>query len=60
MLTREASEEFALKLLYTSIVKIVLMLFVMDANEDTIAATKAAKVKPRRPLGSKVIIVGYA
>ena len=40
MLTRVASEEFALKLPYTSIVKIVLMLFVMDANEDTIAATK--------------------
>ena len=41
-------------------VKIVLTLFVIDANEDTIAATNAAKVKPSRPLGYKDIIMGYA
>ena len=39
-------------------VKIVLMLLLIDANEDTIAAISAAKVKPRRPLGNKDIMVG--
>ena len=37
------------------------MLFVIDANEETIAAISAAKVNPHKPLGSSsIIIVGYA
>ena len=44
--------------LYISIVKIVLILFVIDANEETIAAIKAAKVNPNKPLGKSDIIVG--
>jgi hypothetical protein len=35
--------------LYTSIVKMVLILLVMDAKDEIIAATKAAKVKPKSP-----------
>ena len=35
-----------------SIVKIVLTLFVIDAKEETIAATKAANVNPKIPFGS--------
>ena len=46
--------------LYISMVKIVLMLFVIEASDDTIAAIRAAKVKPNNPLGSKDIMVGYA
>ena len=47
-----------LKYLYMSIVNIVLMLLLIDANDETIAAINAAKVKPRSPLGNKDIIVG--
>ena len=43
-----------------SIVKIVLTLFVIDAKEETIAATKAANVNPKMPFGSNDIIIGYA
>ena len=43
-----------------SIVKIVLTLFVIDAKEETIAATKAANVNPKIPFGSNDIIIGYA
>ena len=43
-----------------SMVKIVLTLFVIEAKEETIAATSAAKVKPSNPLGNKDIIIGYA
>ena len=43
---------------YISIVKMVLMLFVIDAKEETIAAIKAAKVKPSNPFGRRDIIVG--
>ena len=31
-----------------------------DASDETIAAIRAAKVKPSKPFGSKDIIVGYA
>ena len=41
-------------------VKIVLILFVIEANDETIAAIKAAKVRPKIPLGNKDIIIGYA
>ena len=41
-------------------VKIVETLFVIDASEDTIAATKAAKIIPLRPTGISVIRLGYA
>ena len=36
------------------------MLFVIDAKEETIAATNAAKVNPRSPFGNNDIIIGYA
>ena len=39
-------------------VKIVLILFVMDAKEETIAATNAANVNPKIPFGNKDIIIG--
>ena len=43
--------------LQTSIVKIVLILFVMEAKDETIAAIKAAKVRPSNPLGNNSIII---
>ncbi len=46
----------AMNCLYISMVKIVLTLLVIDANDETIAATNAAKVKPSRPEGSNDII----
>ena len=36
------------------------MLFVIDAKEETIAATNAAKVSPSSPFGNNDIIIGYA
>ena len=41
-------------------VNIVLILFVIDANDETIAAISAAKVRPSNPFGNNDIIVGYA
>ena len=41
-----------------SIVKIVLILFVIEASDETIAAIKAAKVKPNSPFGKRDIMVG--
>ena len=39
----------------------VLILFVIDAKEETIAAINAAKVSPNKPFGkSSSIILGYA
>ena len=38
----------------------MLILLVIDAKEETIAAIHAAKVNPNNPLGSKDIIIGYA
>ena len=34
------------------------MLLLIDASDETIAAMRAAKVKPSNPFGSKDIIVG--
>ena len=34
----------------------MLILLLIEANEDTIAAIRAAKVKPKRPFGNKDII----
>ena len=47
--------------LHTSIVKIVLMLLVIDAKDETIAEINAAKVNKSNTLGyNSIIIVGYA
>jgi hypothetical protein len=43
-----------------SIVNMVLMLFVIDAKDETIAAISAAKVSPSNPFGNNYIIIGYA
>ena len=51
---------FLEKFLNTSIVKMVLTLLVIEANEDTIAAISAAKVNPSNPFGRSVIMLGYA
>ena len=59
MLTNFSSDGFLdANFLYTSMVNIVLMLFVIDANEETMAATRAANVSPSKPLGNKDIIIG--
>ena len=34
------------------------MLFVIDAKEETIAATNAAKVSPKSPVGYTDLIIG--
>ena len=39
-------------------VKMVEILLVIEASEDTIAATKAAKTKPLMPTGNIAIIDG--
>jgi len=36
-------------------VKIVAMEFIIEASEDTIAATRAAKISPRTPTGMSPI-----
>ena len=41
-------------------VKIVLILFVIEASEEIIAAINAAKVNPNKPFGNSDIIIGYA
>ena len=43
---------------YISIVKIVLILLVIDARDETMAAIRAANVRPNNPLGRSDIIVG--
>ena len=41
-------------------VKIVLILFVIEASEEIIAAINAANVNPNKPFGNNDIIIGYA
>ena len=40
--------------------KIVAIELIFDASDATIAATSAANTRPRMPVGSSVIMVGYA
>ena len=42
----------------TSIVKMVEMLLVIDANDETMAASNAAKTNPLIPIGNIVIACG--
>ena len=59
--TKEASDTSLLeKFLYTSMVKIVLILFVIEASEEIMAAINAANVNPNKPFGNSDIINGYA
>ena len=46
--------------LYTSIVKMVEMLFIIEASDDTIAAIRAANTSPAKPVGRSFITSGYA
>ena len=41
-----------------SMVKIVEILFVMEAKDDTMAASKAANTNPLMPIGSRVMACG--
>src|SRR5210317_1886687 len=47
-----------LKLRYRSIVKIVEIEFIIDANDETIAAIRAANTRPRMPAGNRFMTVG--
>ena len=59
--TKEASDTSLLeKFLYTSMVKIVLILFVIEASEEIMAAINAANVNHNKPFGNSDIINGYA
>ena len=41
-------------------VKIALILFVIEASEEIMAAINAANVNPNKPFGNNDIINGYA
>ena len=47
-----------LKCRYMSIVKMVEMLLVIEASDETIAAISAANTRPLRPIGSRVMAIG--